>query len=460
MDARRISKSRVELGLSQRRPGRPRFPDSIVDNEDEPTDKKARQRLAQRSYRNRKQNTLAAAQAKAARLERAVDTALVSLTNLQHLMAQKREGALPQEVSVHLSRMVSELAAAAKEVKADDDSKAILPQSPNSSHFMNMTFQCGLLEPPSLVDNGSNPVSDRGLETTALGRLKEQYYDMNSLAHKLLQLCYERYADFITSGSNDSFGMLPLLLLPLRVAQEKRQIQSKGIPQKDLSRGYWSDHGGDQTAEEVAPKAYRMIEGDSASQRPRIAPPNLQSLRRGLTRTVLQTTLPDVEGEWLEASDVEEYLAERGIYVREESSSDQLRLGYLSAGNEMEMSNLDLVHAAVPSFHEPGLSAPDWTVFGIAAPDGRGLPSGVRGFTPPFHHHGSMLSGGAGEVQDQQAMEASNPSARSTSSGMSMTVDLDNLISVLAKNAVCLGVGPGVRKEAVDLAIRESVHFN
>ena len=66
---------------------------------------------------------------------------------------------------------------------------------------------------------------------------------------------------------------------------------------------------------EHLPVMYRVVEGSDQAV-PRLPSPSVQQLVCGKTRTTLVTDLSSHQGEWLEAVDVEEYLEERGIYVR------------------------------------------------------------------------------------------------------------------------------------------------
>ncbi|KAH7124975.1 hypothetical protein B0J13DRAFT_628267 [Dactylonectria estremocensis] len=104
---------------------------------------------------------------------------------------------------------------------------------------------------------------------------------------------------------------------------------------------------------------YRSIKGMRQYALPRSAPPKLQMLQPGSTRTVLQTTIADLKSEWLEACDVEEYLAERGICIRGEDVGHMLELSLPSAD------------AVPPPMHErTSFTRAGFTIFGRAYIEG------------------------------------------------------------------------------------------
>lgn len=68
------------------------------------------------------------------------------------------------------------------------------------------------------------------------------------------------------------------------------------------------------------PLMYRVVEG-SQGIIPRLPSPSVQGIIRGKTRTRLATEFEPLQGEWLEAMDVEEYLEDRGIFLRGANSN-------------------------------------------------------------------------------------------------------------------------------------------
>lgn len=69
------------------------------------------------------------------------------------------------------------------------------------------------------------------------------------------------------------------------------------------------------------PHMYRDVEGETKTML-RATAPLVQQIVTGKTRTRLGTNFGPLQGEWLEAVDVEEYLEERGIYMCNATSND------------------------------------------------------------------------------------------------------------------------------------------
>lgn len=221
---------------------------------------------------------------------------------------------------------------------------------------------------------------------------------------------------------------------------------------------------------------FRTIEGRSDVAVRRLSPPKLQSLGFGRTRTVLRTEIQELQGEWLEPTDVEEYLSERGIYVRNGSPSDKIvlalptaedqrveRIEVLSEGvTELESSAVEEVSRFNNSgtvgaeLHErwkeystadSTFQLPDSTIFGVSQGSFTEIPSGTWSFTPSPSQYNGLLG-----METPSRVTGGNNNALP-----SITVDIDKLVSILAAEAACLGPGPGVRRAIVDLAIRESL---
>lgn len=232
---------------------------------------------------------------------------------------------------------------------------------------------------------------------------------------------------------------------------------------------------------------------------------------------MLATALPDLQGEWLEASDVEEYLEQRGIFIRQDApDADTLNLAIpVDAGLALQATDLNDANRlnpvrmvrGHPLFVEPAASVgpvpptaaaapqlphhhhhqqqglshmsmqqqqqqpsldnialnPDYTIFGQQR-DVQVIPSGLRMFTPTAW----SIDDSANIIPIDMAMRSNQPNNASGGSSSSyhssnnpdhinIMVNLDNLIVKLASKAVCLGPCPGIRRGHVDEAIRDSV---
>ncbi|KAF7555933.1 hypothetical protein G7Z17_g1811 [Cylindrodendrum hubeiense] len=231
-----------------------------------------------------------------------------------------------------------------------------------------------------------------------------------------------------------------------------------------------------------APNVYRTIEGGGALV-PRQPRPFLQQLRFGKTRTVIFTEIQQLQGEWLEAADVEEYLLERGIRLRSSgplrgrsslseitAPSDSSQVQHRQPANAHARPNWDQDASSLNDRvltqrsqepdgpadvnivdRAPGyqhLDGGDWSVFG-----GKGhLSSSVH--AGPNIIPANELRQVSASVSDQVS---SQPPYLQDSKPVNIGVDIDKLVKTLAENATCLGLGPGIRRDDVDYAIRQSI---
>lgn len=219
---------------------------------------------------------------------------------------------------------------------------------------------------------------------------------------------------------------------------------------------------------------YRVVEGSDQAV-PRLPSPSVQQLVRGKTRTTLVTDLSSHQGEWLEAVDVEEYLEERGIYVRNalpdyaaSPGENTGQVGYSHDGQALVTfthpdsltqdrqgifredpqaalnSTKDSEDADALSRHEPA----DYSIFGIPRP-----PQWVSVVEP-----GLPLGTGVVPVSSPNVPwpDLSGQSPPTPGQISQITIDLDKLVHLLASNATCIGPVPAIQKAAVDSAIRQS----
>jgi hypothetical protein len=224
------------------------------------------------------------------------------------------------------------------------------------------------------------------------------------------------------------------------------------------------------------PSMYRVVEGEENVVR-RLPSPSVQRIVRGKTRTRLATEYPPLQGEWLEASDVEEYLEDRGIYLRGTSLSHTANFEEL--GTQMLTRNIDLQNG-------PYLTATNSPI--SAVPDQTRAVSRVNPYQQPLNETGgSSIDLRRHEPADysvfglprpQQPISLAEPlpqlrtglvpiqsltvpcadsTQQSYHPASQITIDLDKLVHLLASNATCLGPAPGIRKAAVDSSIAQSV---
>lgn len=380
--------------------------------------RKARQRLAQRSYRSRKQGALLSAQARAAQLEASLGKALRSFTQLQNYVSQKKQQSLPPDIVLALSKTGVELAAIAQQARSE--SPPISAPQPATERS-----KVSVLDDFDWRENGWQSILSPDINEV------HRNIEAMSLVDRLIQACFGRARSALSYWASTE-GLIPSpLLLPLRVGDSEILVGIGATKITDLADGSWGDGRYDQKTLNAMPKMLRIVEGEQVGAIPREAPPRLQRLKYGRTRTILRTTLPHLQGEFLEARDVEEYLEERGIFVR---------------------GARDVVKLALPSHEgghrEDGHEIADWSIFGHPGEIGLPIPSGKWNFTPPVGQY-DIFTEGRGLPRDgfEQAPTAA----------IGLTISVDRLVKSLAMHATCLGPAPGIRKANVDCAIRESV---
>lgn len=223
------------------------------------------------------------------------------------------------------------------------------------------------------------------------------------------------------------------LSLPLRIGGAEVLVGLSVAQMQDLSDGYWGDARFDKKTLNAMPKMFRIVEGNRNNTVPREPPPKLQRLQYGRTRTILRTTIPNLQDEFLEARDVEEYLQERGIMVR--GTQDIVELELPSAGG----------------YRDDGHELGDWTIFGQESATGQVIPSGSWTFTPSLDQFHMIAEG------HKRPGNLSSSDGRTTKAASKITISLDKLVQNLVANANCLGPAPGITKTNVDLAISSSI---
>lgn len=390
-----------------------------------------------------------------------------SFTEFQSFVASRNGQPLPPDVLLHLTKTASELAAIGQLSRPPiSDAEA---QSPSITNGQSIEKQWHVTDP------NHSPIS-----------LK--WFDMpdnvaSSMAHRFLLACVDRALKLFSLdnpvGEWPALGLLnPLVVLERHKPGSLHKLTT--IHMGGIIRGQWVDALYEPHVRESLPRMFRTIEGQANIIIPRVSPPNLQSLKFGRTRTVLRTDVQGLQGEWLEALDVEEYLSERGIYVRNGSPSNRIVLGLPSTdhdgveeigpGASGRVTEIETSPASgtIPQANRPdvigselhekwkeyattelGFPLPDSTIFGVSHGSFTQIPTGTWSFTPSPSQYSGLLG--------TQASAGGNGSSGLDSSLPSITVDIDKLVSMLAIEAACLGPGPGVRRAAVDLAIRESL---
>ncbi|KAL6692381.1 hypothetical protein J3F84DRAFT_383849 [Trichoderma pleuroticola] len=454
----------------RRRPGRPRMIETGQEAANDQA-RRTRMRLAQRSYRSRKQSALVSAKARAEVLEVALDGSIDEFIKFYEHVSQRGQE-LPAGVMTQLNQTAMNIVSIARKARLE---KSMLTGDHNRSPEE---------DPAASADDDSDAAHESAGRLTGNLTVSEnqmtkahhnhpqqrQYAPFTSskpapVSQRMLLACLTRAIALLQLGNFSVVALNPAMLLPLQLEQTEKLLEITAHRLSGNPSAFFSDcqYGDGRNAS--LPKLMRLIEGDLATLTPRSSPPNLQSLHFGRTRTMLNTAISDLQGEWLEAPDVEEYLEQRGIFVRIGSPSDIIslstpmidyqplpeaaRLGMLRprGASDSRLSTLEDIsdfrqevgpkRAVIPEH--------DFTIFGKVLGEGQTVPTGRNNFTMPEWYP---------EMRAQTDNPATNQQAQES---LQITINIDKLIQGLAEKAVCLGPCPGIKRVHVDEAIRGSV---
>ncbi|KAJ3464889.1 hypothetical protein MRS44_009675 [Fusarium solani] len=414
----------TEMGNSQTaRRGRP----PIQDGQDVATSQR-------RSYRARKQETQESERIRAEELSSALDDALANFSKLHGRILDTSQTRNSPDILFHLNDAVTQMAA----IASGTNKVLPLPHALEDSGPSSRQQEPGVLAPHQsvTVDSGATTISLRTSTSNQIpvsARVVRAY--LTARCEEVLMVNYLRGLSLFHPSVAD-------LQYPLHSAP--------GLPHM-----------------------YRVIEGGTKAVL-RAPAPLVQQIVRGKTRTILDTNFVPLQGEWLETMDVEEYLEERGIYLRNtvsngttstddtmyqpsvpdsEQSIPILALQGAVAGGEMAPAINDNTPSRLDSmeqrpsvslsadFHSHELA--DYSVFGLPRPR-RWLRSANSQL------HSTAM---AGVLQSDFNYQTAQVIAKASR----VTVDLNKRVHLLAENATCLGPVPGVRKAAVDASIRGSI---
>ncbi|KAF5712464.1 hypothetical protein FGLOB1_4512 [Fusarium globosum] len=468
------------------RRGRPRLQgqDDARDRDDA-ENKRMRMRLAQRTYRARKEDALNLERARSERLSGALDQALAAFATLHQRVLEFPEVRGSSGLLTYLNQAASEMATIASDtnktarlLSASESTYPSIQQPAPGTTSLPSTAAAGELQNDWIL--GLEPTTAHmpalaltGSSDGVVLTLRTNNQALGSLSERIIRACLERVITILSSSSRHADRLLDLIL-PLNIlgkellVDEILKILSLFHPAADYQ--YLP-----QSAVHL-PSIYRVVEGDKNVIR-RLPSPSVQRIMRGKTRTLLATDFPPLQGEWLEARDVEEYLEDRGIYLRSASLSHMANFEELEP--QIPTRNNDLQNgppftatispiSAVPDQiqvtsrtsdfqqppsqmgdssvdlrrHEPA----DYSIFGLPRPEQPISPA------EPL----PLLRTGLIPIQPPR-VPCTSSTEQSYHSASQITIDLDKLIHLLASNAICLGPAPGIRKVAVDSSIAQSV---
>ncbi|KAM0476484.1 hypothetical protein ACHAPX_006398 [Trichoderma viride] len=414
-----------------RRPGRPRMKDSLPIDPNDNTPR-SRMRLAQRSYRNRKATELTAAKARADSLEKALNSTLDEFIKLHQMLLGKQEY-MPADFLMQLHETATNIISIAKNALADNSAE----------------HECQAGE--VLMSTDSDQDEDDAIEISAPINSGSLYPKPPSISQRILRACLDVAVDRLKLPRVPFMRILPALLLPLQFESEDRILRramkylSLGDEESHLEQERYSVKAG------YLPKMMRLIEGQTHTLVPRKPQPNMQRLQFGCTRTVISTAVPDLQGEWLEPLDVEEYLEQRGIFVREEAPDDDLLNLAIPAGSKLyaTMTNVNETDA-----QQPDVQNQPYTNDAPSNPDELGIGHDYD----IFDHQRDSATAFANSLWDVEGTCISPENIpMCNSEQINITINLDTLVLKLVSKAICLGACPGIRRAHVDEAIRGSV---
>lgn len=392
-------------------------------------------RQAQRTYRVKKEDTLRTATNRSAKLEGALRGMLDSFRNFQQtLVDEANAGAVPPQLALQISKAAIEIASISQGSGLESAGPAAAAETSS---------------PDTMTTAAASPEEPR------------------HVAERFAKASMQRTADALSSGNPDESCLPPALLKQLKLDPAQLLLAQTLGQLSASSSSLLRDIPYSNSVTSVLPLLFRLNQGDTSHLIPRKPPPMLQRLKHGLTRTIVATDLPELMGEWLEPVDVEEYLAQRGIFVRDAASDGNLINLQMPALPEAaptihyqhpdtQPSDLDLFQSTedwLEGSHAVGGSFDftlDWTIFGCQKDETQIIPSGFRTFTPPSTYLSDFDSSPSASGSEMRTPETAQDSS-------TITISVNKLIDSLASKATCLGPGPGVRREDVDEAIRDAV---
>ncbi|KAH7176150.1 hypothetical protein EDB81DRAFT_674736 [Dactylonectria macrodidyma] len=418
------------------RRGRPPIQDGHDVVNSQQVSKRLRMRLAQRSYRARKQEAQESERIRSEELSSALDNALATFSTLHRRILDTSQIQNSPDVLFHLNDAVTQMAAIAS------GTNKVLPLP----HALEDSGPSSRQQSPAVLAPHQSVTVDSGATTISLRTNTSSQIPVSA---RVIRACFKRVVSILSNstayGSQSPALALPLQLLGVDVLMVN-SLRGLSLFHPSVADFQYPLHSAPRL-----PHMYRVIEGGTKAVL-RAPAPLVQQIVRGNTRTILDTNFAPLQGEWLEAVDVEEYLEERGIYLRNivsngtTSTDDTMYQPFIPEG-EQSTPILALPGAQRPSLslsadfhgHEPA----DYSVFGLPRPR-----RWLRSANSQLHSTAT-----AGVLQS----DFNHQTAQVIAKASRITVDLDKLVHLLAENATCLGPVPGIRKAAVDASIRGSI---
>ncbi|KAL7813667.1 hypothetical protein V8C44DRAFT_327486 [Trichoderma aethiopicum] len=474
----------------RRGPGRPRMSENAQDTPIEEA-RRTRMRLAQRSYRSRKQSALISAKARAEVLEVALDGSINEFIKFYEHVSQKGDE-LPKGLMTQLNQTAINIVSIARRAARE---KSMLAGEQDRAPDQGAADVAEEFDEDHEPEDQPTCIPAAETHTTQNRPLKEQYETFTDdkpapLSQRLMLACLIRALSLLQLGEFPFVAVSPAMLLPLQLERAERLLENVAHRLSGSPSIFSADCQYGDGRNVCLPKLMRLIEGNLDTLTPRLSPPDLQSLQFGRTRTMLNTAISDLQGEWLEAPDVEEYLEQRGIFVRMGTSGDVISLSAPMHDDEPPLRpsasgihdphsvhkpplhTMDVMSSTQRAVHpNQAVSMPESDLYTL----GRHIaPGGISRRPAPLPEHDFTIFGKL-FLDDQAIRTGYNgvslsdwyPEMRNLAddAGSSqhawgsrkVIIDIGMLIQGLADKAVCLGPCPGIRRMHVDEAIRGSV---
>ncbi|KAH7149075.1 hypothetical protein B0J13DRAFT_523728 [Dactylonectria estremocensis] len=448
--------------------------------------KRLRMRLAQRSYRARKQVAQESETVRAEELSSALDNALATFSTFHQRLLNTSPIRNSPDLLTHLNDAAAQMAAIASGANKvlslphalENPRPRSRQQAPGMSSSPLATAATGelhnewsselfltggrILDPSVTVDFGATTIS---LRTNTSNQIP--------VSARVIRACFERVVSLLSNGT--VYGNQPLALaLPLQLLGEEvlmyNSLQGLSLLKPRVADFLYPLHSAPRL-----PHLYRVVEGGTQTVS-RAPAPFVQQIVRGKTRTMLDTNFAPLQGEWLETLDVEEYLEERGIYLRntvldDTTSTHGTMHRPLTTGSEQNIPILALPRLVAGRELAQGFNndMPLQPNIVEQRPSAASLLADFSGHEPVDYsvfwprsansqlHSATMAAALATDASGVLQSDSNHQTAEAIEDASRITVDLDKLVHLLAENATCLGPVPGIRKGAVDASIRGSV---
>ncbi|WKT53887.1 hypothetical protein QSH57_004471 [Fusarium oxysporum f. sp. vasinfectum] len=431
-------------------------------------------RLSKRAYRCRKERVLNTERARTEHISKSLDAALAIFARLHEQILASCQAQSPSHVLIHLNETAAHMTAIAhnanRVVRFSDPPEAACPRT-RQQDLASWPLSTAAAQDEWTTSLGPTVESKTPTSKAVSLTLQTNSLSPSPISERIFRACWERVIPLLSSGVM-SGSWSPALALPLQFLGEKMLLMQT-YNDVFLHLTIFDFQYVPNSAAHLPPM-FRVVEGGNQVL-PRLPSPNVQRIVRGRTRTTLMTDSGAFQGEWLEAMDVEEYLEERGIFVRDTmpagavchhmnvSQMSTEQIGSIHDGRTLEGITDPDPPVQCELTSEESQPTPIETSRGFASALSSHEPAdySIFGLLHPQEWSGSVDSHMAVGTGVVPVLSPNMPWADHLFEGLRpashIIINLDRLINLLAANATCIGPVPGIRKDAVDSSIRQSL---